>query len=144
MALSLKWFDSNVKREIRKAEAQGETRLALDIRSQARRNITENDQIDTKAMWNGIGVATPEKSTPIPHDGDYLSRRTGKMVHREFLPIPQPQDGAIVFAAASHSIYPELKNSYLWRAAEQVQGRRAEAAYVGIGLYAPDNFEDAE
>ena len=144
MPSSLKWYANNVKPTIRKLTAQGETRLALDFRSQARRNITENDQIGTKHMWNGIGVATPNKITPIPPDGDYLSLKTGRMEHRESGPIPQPTDGALVFAAASHSIYAELRRSFLWRAVEQVQGRRAEEVFVGVGLYAPEGFEASE
>lgn len=143
MASSLKWYDSNVKRTIRLQAQQGLTRVALLVRRQARRNITENNQVDTKHLWNSIYVATPEKVTPIPADGEYRSLKTGRMQHRESVAVVQPADGAVVGAAASHSIYPELENSYLFRAVEQVAGRQAEGAMggLGTGLFAPEDFE---
>lgn len=146
MAASLKWYDSNVKKVISKEAQVGLTRVAMLTRRQARRNITENDQIDTKHLWNTIYVATPTEITDIPPDGEYLSRRTGRMEHRESGPIVQPQDGAHVGAAASHAIYVELQQSFLYRAIDQVAGRQAEAAMAGLGtgLFADDDFEDSD
>lgn len=147
MPSSLKWYDSNVKRTLRLLKSEGETRVALLIRRQARRNISENDRIDTKFLHNSIYVATPETMTPIPADGEYLSRRTGKMVRRESGPIVQPADGAFVGAAAKHALFVELETPFLYPALTQVQGRQAEQAYVGkvgTGLFAPDDFEAGE
>ena len=133
MASNLKWYDSNVKRTLRLAETVGLTRVALLVRRQARRNLTTNGQNDAKFLWNSIYVATPDKVTPIPSDGKYLSTKTGRMVRRESGPVVQPTDGAHVGAAATYALYPELENSYLYRAIEQVQGRQAEEAMVGLG-----------
>lgn len=143
MPSSLKWYASNVKASFKRPIQDGLTNVAMLVRRQAQRNLTENNQVDTKHLWNSIYVATPEKVTTIPPDGDYLSTKTGQMVRRESGPVAQPQEGVVVGAAASHSIYPELRNSYLYRAIEQVAGREAEGAMVGLGitLIAPKDFE---
>lgn len=133
MPSSLKWYASNVKATFKPKEKEGITRVALRGRRQARRNLTENNQVDTKFLWNSIGVSTPEKTTPVPPDGEYLSAKTGRMVKRSSGPIPTPADGAVLFVAADYGVYVELDNSYLWRAIEQIAGREAEEAMVGLG-----------
>jgi hypothetical protein len=133
MPASLKWFDSNVKRTIRLQGQQGIARVAMLVRRQARRNLTENGQNDTKFLHNSIYVATPDKVTPVAPDGRYLSTKTGKMVERKSGPIVQPTDGAHVGVAAEYGIYPELENSFLYRAIGQVAGRQAEDAMAGLG-----------
>ena len=45
----------------------------------------------------------------------------------------QPREGAYVGASADYSVYVELDNSFLYRALEQVSGREAEQAMVGLG-----------
>lgn len=133
MAKSLKWFASNVKATFSKEAQQGLLRVGLLVRRQARRNLTENGQNDTKFLWNSIYVATPETRTTIAPDGRYLSTKTGQMVKREAGPIVQPAEGVHVGVAAEYGIYPELENSYLYRAVEQVAGRQAEDAMSGLG-----------
>lgn len=133
MPSSLKWYDSNVKRTIRLQGQEGLTRVAMLVRRQARRNLTANGQNDTKFLSNSIYVATPDLVTPVPADGSYLSTKTSKMVKRQSGPIVQPADGAHVGVAADYGVYPELENSYLYRALEQVAGRQAEGAMVGMG-----------
>lgn len=143
MPSSLKWYASNVKAAFKRPIQDGLTRVAMRVRSQARRNLTANDQVDTRFLWNSIYVATPDKVTDIPPDGNYLGKKTGRMERREAGPVVQPKEGAVVGVAADYGIYPELENSYLYRALEQVAGREAEDAMkgLGIGLIAPDDFE---
>lgn len=133
MPSSLKWFASNCKASFKPEEKKGITRVSLRGRRQARRNLTENGQVDTKFLWNSIGVAASEKVTPVPPDGEYLSTKTGKMVKRSSGPIPIPQDDAVLFVAADYAVYVELDNSFLFRAIEQIAGREAEEAMVGLG-----------
>lgn len=133
MPSSLKWYASNVKAAFSKEAQKGLLRVGLLVRRQARRNLTENGQNDTKFLWNSIYVATPETRTQVAPDGVYLSTKTGKMVKRESGPIVQPAEGVHVGVAAEYGIYPELENSYLYRAIEQVEGRQAEAAMAGLG-----------
>lgn len=143
MPSSLKWFASNVKATFRRPIQDGLTNVAMLVRRQARRNLTGNGQIDTKFLWNSVYVATPEKITTIAPDGEYLSAKTGRMVKRQSGPIVQPADGAHVGAAAEYSVYPELENSFLYRAIDQVAGRQAEGAMAGLGtgLFAGDTEE---
>lgn len=141
---NLKWYDKSAKREIRALGQVGLVRTAFLARRQVRRNITENAQIDTKHMWQTAYVATPNARTPIPPDGDYVSSKTGKLVHRESGPIVQPKDGAYVGVAASHAIYQELRESFLYKALSQVAGREAEQAMAGLGtgLFMDDGDEE--
>lgn len=133
MPSSLKWYASNVKATFKRPIADGLTNVAMLTRRQARRNLTENDQVDTKFLWNSIYVATPEKMTPIPPDGEYLAKKSGRMEKRHSGPIVQPKEGAHVGVAADYGVYVELDNSFLFRAIEQVAGRQAEDAMVGLG-----------
>lgn len=144
MPSNLKWFASNVKATFKRPIQDGLTNVAMLTRRQARRNLTENRQVDTKFLWNSIYVATPEKMTPIPPDGEYLSTKSGRMEKRESGPIVRPTSGAHVGVAADYGIYPELENSYLFRAIDQVTGRQAEEAMVGLGtgLFILDDSEE--
>jgi len=138
VASSLKWYASNVK-GVTMAEANEKLwPLGMLVRRQARRNITENGQIDTKFLWNSIYVAAPNKRTQTPAEGMYQSTKTGKMVKRESGPIVQPRTGVHVGVGADYGVYPELENSYLYRAIEEVAGRQAEDAMSGLstGLFA--------
>lgn len=133
MPSSLKWFASNVKATFKRPILDGLTNVAMLTRRQARHNLTENDQVDTKFLWNSIYVATPEKMTTIAPDGEYLAKKSGRMEKRQSGPIVQPADGAHVGVAADYGVYVELDNSFLYRAIEQVAGRQAEGAMVGLG-----------
>jgi hypothetical protein len=133
MPSSLKWYASNVKATFKRPIQDGLTNVGMLVRRQARRNLTENGQNDTKFLWNSIYVATPDKVTQVAPDGTYLSTKTGKMVKRESGPIVQPAEGVHVGVAAEYGIYPELENSYLYRAIDQVAGRQAENAMAGLG-----------
>jgi hypothetical protein len=132
MPSDLKWYDSNVKKVIRKEAQVGITRTAMLVRRQARRNLTASGKRDTGFLWNSIYAATPTEVTDIPPDGDYRDRN-GKLVHRQSGPIVQPADGAHVGAAAEYAISVELGESFLYRAIEQVAGPQAEAAMAGLG-----------
>jgi hypothetical protein len=133
MLPNLKWYASNVKAIFKKEEKEGLLRLGLLVRQQARRNLTENGQNDTKFLWNSIYVATPDKVTQVAPDGKYLSTKTGKMVKRESGPIVQPAEGVHVGVAAEYGIHPELENSFLYKSIDQVAGRQAENAMAGLG-----------
>lgn len=141
MPSSLKWYASNVKAAFKRPIEDGLTNVGMLVRRQARRNLTENGQNDTKFLWNSIYVATPTTRTQVAPDGRYLSTKTGQMVKRENGPIVQPREGVHVGVAADYGIYPELENSYLYRAIEQVEGRQAENAMAGLstGLIVGDD-----
>jgi hypothetical protein len=133
MPSSLKWYASNVKAAFKRPIADGLTNVAMLTRRQARRNLTENGQVDTKFLWNSIYVATPSKTTDIPPDGKYLSTKTGYMVKRESGPVVQPTEGAHVGVAADYGVYVELDNSFLYRAIDQVAGGRPRMRWWGWG-----------
>ena len=88
---------------------------------------------DVVQNGHSMEVTTRILVNQVAPDGRYLSTKTGRMVKRESGPIVQPTDGVHVGVAAEYGIYPELENSYLYRAIEQVAGRQAEDAMAGLG-----------
>lgn len=58
-------------------------------------------------------------------DGDYISRHTGRPVHRASLPAPEPPPkvGAIAGWAAEYTIWVEERTSFIYTALQTVVGR---------------------
>lgn len=58
-------------------------------------------------------------------DGDYISRRTGRLAHRASLPAPEPPPrvGAIAGWAAEYTIWVEERTSFIYRALQEVASR---------------------
>lgn len=58
-------------------------------------------------------------------DGDYISRRTGKLVPRASIPAPEPPPkvGAIAGWAADYTIWVEERTSFIYSALQTVAAR---------------------
>lgn len=96
--------------------------IALQIEGQAKANIVENDQIDTGFMLNSVYSTGPEGSTY----GAAKSEASKKNPAGGMAPEVDPQGGAAVAVGAEYSIFQEMRESFLYRAAElvasQIQG----------------------
>ncbi len=135
------WYGDKVRREVQDDINRALTAVALQIEAQAKVEITNNRQIDTGFLRNTGYTIAPERNTfnEVDASGQYTSRRTGQTVRRERVPAPvTPEKGeAIVGFAADYAVYQELRNSFLFRAAERVRGQDAENA---IARVAPRGF----
>jgi len=102
--------------------------LAFAIQAEAQANIVANDQVDTGFLLNSAYVVMQDGVNTYNQargSGEYLSTRTDQIVQRErtgpgFL--PAGTRGLIAFGAI-YAIWQELKNSFLYRAAEQVKAK---------------------
>jgi hypothetical protein len=104
---------------VRVQEAEGEIleALAHQIEGQAKANIVANDQVDTGFMLNSIYVTTESGSTHRQAEGKARAKNpSGKMATE----VTAGQGKAAVVAGAEYAIFQEAKNSFLFRAAEQV------------------------
>ena len=97
-------------------------RLALQGEGYVKVNIQANGQIDTGFMLNSTHAIYPGGDTYSNTDqtGLYINKEGG-LVEREIAPInPVPDGEAWVVVGAVYAIYQEVKNSFLYRAAQQL------------------------
>lgn len=135
----LTWAPKIVRKFVNRRAQAGIEEVAYAVREQARRNLEENNQIDTKFLYNSIYVATPNGTSPIHPDGEYRSLKGNGVVRRESGAIVSVDEGAFVGAAASYAIFPEMNQPYLFPALESVAGAQAEGLLTA--LYARDVSE---
>ena len=132
----LKWVPLPLRRLVNRRAQQGVEEVAFAVRQQARENIVDNNQVDTKFLYNSVYVATPNGASPIHPDGEYRSLKGNGIVRRSNGPVVTVNEGAFVGAAASYAIFPEMDKPFLYPALESVAG--AEAEELLSALYAPD------
>ncbi len=97
--------------------------VALDIEGRAKVNIQQNDQIDTGFMLNSgySGWEGGSNHGSIWGSGRYRSPKTGSTALHEAAGPAIVEKGAFVHFAALYAIWQELKNSFLYRAAEETE-----------------------
>lgn len=121
MSNTVDWKPAEANRKIASELALALDALATAIEDQAQQNIEDNDQIDTGFLHSSSYVITPLVDTfpNVPVGGQYVSGKTGFSVYRFSTTKPPRTPGkksAIVGFAAEYALYPELQNSYLYRA----------------------------
>ena len=119
------WYGEDVKLLIKDAKAEIVESIAFLMEGQIKANIAANNQIDTGFMFNSPYVV-------LPNDDTYAQARAAakaKNPNGELAPqvsLPDDADAAVV-VGANYSIYQEIKNSFIFRAVEQIAGRRTDA-----------------
>jgi len=127
--MPVRWFGDRVRQLVENRAQIALEDIAFAVREEARQNIDENGQVDTRFLRNSVYVATPKQITPIPPSGTYTSLKGSGQVRREAVQPDRPSSGATVGVAAVYAIYPELRDSYLFKALNQVQNNpRVEGA----------------
>lgn len=130
------WYGERVKLQVDNATKRILDALAFQIEAQTKVNITDNAQVDTGFMRNSTYVATPLSNTfsQVAEPGNYPSSKTGQSVPRNRAAAVEPREGAaIVAVAADYAVYQEIRESFLWRAVEEVAGSRADAVIQRAG-----------
>jgi len=105
--------------------------LAFQIEGQAKINIQANGQIDTGFMLNSVYTVTPKSSGFAAAQGAAKAHNP----QAEMGPEPTAREGVAVVVGANYAIYQEIKNAFLFPAAEQVAsqaGGKAEQIYKGV------------
>jgi hypothetical protein len=118
------WKTQAVVVRVKKTTNKALAEIARRIRDQARANIESNGQVDSGFMRDSGYVVTKDGTDydQTPASGVYQSGKTGRQVKRtrgDVAPLPADM-AAVVGNAASHAIFREVDNSFLYRAAEQV------------------------
>lgn len=115
------WHGKEVYLILEQATADALEAAALSVESNAKRNIVNNDQVDTGFMLNSVyavGQGTKEVDNFYRALGD-AKKQNGDAV---FLSREEPpKDGlsAIVAVGAEYGIFQELINSFLFLALQQ-------------------------
>lgn len=106
-------------------EAIAEVLLAVgyQVEGQTKVNITDNGQVDTGFMLNSVYTTGNNGSTY----GAAERQAGARDPDGEMAPEVDAGDGVAVAVGAEYAIHQEEKNSFLYRAAEQVAGSVAEA-----------------
>lgn len=125
MSVDVKYrsLGDDVRIKLQTAVRESLVKIALQCEGYTKRNISDNGQIDTGFMLNSVFSLTSDGSSYNPSSMD------GKTA------VPPPaldDDTAIVGVAANYAIHNEVRNSFLYRAAEQVAG---EAGGIVQGVF---------
>lgn len=116
--------------KVGQAAEQSLVAIAHQIEAQAKENIVANDQVDTGFMLNAVYVTAEGESTYSEAQGAARARNA----EAQMAPEAQVGDGEVaVVAGANYSIYQEAKQSFLFKAGEQVAGQVAGAIVEKVG-----------
>lgn len=127
------WRKQDVVLKVSKATDELLTQLAFQGEALAKVNVVGNDQVDTGFMLNSIYGIGPngDHYDQTDESGTYLSEMGGQMVERvraDKINL-QPHEAAIA-AAASYAVYQEMKQSFLYRALEELAGDLGAAVEI--------------
>lgn len=119
--MTVKWYGDRVLKQVRRAGDDILDEAAKVIIEHGRQNVITNDQRDADHMLNNFYTVSEKGSTfrSTNPPGTYYGRKSGGMVRRERAPeIPKPGPGrAIAANAAPYALFPEMRNSFMFRAA---------------------------
>lgn len=116
--------------KVNEAAEQSLVAIAHQIEAQAKENIVANDQVDTGFMLNAVYVTAGGESNYTEAQGAARARNT----EAAMAPEVRVSDGDVaVVAGANYSIYQEAKQSFLFKAGEQVAGQVAGAIVEKVG-----------
>lgn len=127
---TLVWRANDVTLLVKGATAEGLQVAAGRVQQQAQANVEENDQIDTGMMqaaiyYNGqAGGNYAEARRLAAARAEQPGRKSGQLNDPDRIGAEEnpPADGmtAVVVAGADYSIYQEERQSFLYKALEQV------------------------
>lgn len=119
--MAVEWRASELMLRVKLATAAMLTKAAFEVEAQAKVNIGNNQQIDTGFMVNTVYTVAPHAASQPAGSGEYYSRVEERTVQKTAAPARQPAEGAaLVGVAAEYALPQELRQSFLYRALEQV------------------------
>jgi hypothetical protein len=114
------WYGEDVMLRIADATQETLDELALVGEGNAKQNIVANNQVDTGFMVNSVYAITSKGHDLSAASGEYANR-SGQMVHRDAGDAQSVDEGeAAIACAAEYAIHQEMRNSFLYRALEQL------------------------
>lgn len=122
--MTVKWYGGKVLDLIEQAEGDILDIVARRLELHIKRNIRQNNQVRTGFMADSTYTVTPRSGSTYsqtPEPGIYTDRKTGQSVRRDKAPQASPSkpDRALTGVAADYALFPELENSFAFRAVDQ-------------------------
>lgn len=115
------WKGKEVLLKLQNATADALEAAAFSVEGRAKRNIVNNDQVDTGFMLNSV-YAVGQGSDQLDNYVQAQAQAGSKNPDADFLSKEKPPaDGmtSIVAVGAEYAIYQELRNSFLYLALQQ-------------------------
>jgi hypothetical protein len=114
------WYGKEFMLQIEAATAEMLDKAAFLVEANAKVNITNNGQVDTGFMRQSVYAVSPKGST--------YNAPTTSPTGRQAAPARQPaENGALVGVAAEYALYQEARQSFLYRALQQVAATQGGA-----------------
>ena len=107
----------HVKMRVEGATEEALHKLALEVEGTSKRNIVNNDQVDTGFMLNSVYV---ESRTGSTYGGTWSGDESIKAPRHR---LPNRYSATAIIVGAVYAIYQEVMNSFLRTAGEEVVGR---------------------
>ncbi len=125
MAANVKWYGDKILAQVKVAGQRMADEAALQIEAQTAVEIVNNGQVDTGFMLNSVYSVTSGGSSYGPGQADRPDRGAAPAQNA-------PEGGAVVGVAAEYALWQELRESFLFRAAEVV-GSTMQATIIDAG-----------
>lgn len=115
--MALEWFGPQVLAEVQVSRDEIVNEIALQIEAETKRNIVENNQVDTGFMLNSTYTVTPQGSTFSQAKSAARAKNPkGQMGSG----VSAPEGGAAVVVGAEYAIHQEARKSFLYQAGQSV------------------------
>ena len=116
--MALKWYGDQVLAQVQIAKNNIISEAAFQIESEAKVNLTENNQVDVGFLRNAVYAVTPNGDHYSQTDptGEYYSKKQERMVKRRRaakINLPSGTDAAVV-AGTDYAIHQETRKSFFY------------------------------
>lgn len=122
----IEWRGNEVFLLLKDAGTEGLEATGFQVEGQAKTNVVINDQIDTGFMMNAIYTVGPNNSSYSGAKAAALAKADHEMGNEQ----KPPENQVFVVAGAGYSIYQETRQSFLYRALQQVARQQAAQLIV--------------
>lgn len=127
--IKMDWYGERVELQLSQAARDALMAIGFQVEGQTKANIVANGQVDTGFMLNSVYTVGDGSDT---YGQAARSANSKSSEARMAPPVMPPEDGVAVAVGAEYAVFQEIKNSFLYRAVEQVAGEVAEAEIVRV------------
>lgn len=121
----VKWYGAEVKMLVERATKKLLNQIVFQGEGHTKVNIRENGQIDTGFMVNSVYAVSAERDSYAESRGGAQACNPKATMSQEIRP---GHNEAILAVGAEYAIYQEARQSFLWKAVEQLQAEFPQIA----------------
>lgn len=111
------WYGDKILAEVQVAKNAIIDEIAFQIEAETKRNIIENNQVDTGFMLNSVYTVTSGGSTFSQARSSAKAQNPKALMGTE---ATAPEGGAVVAVGAEYAIHQETRRAFLYPAGESV------------------------